>query len=153
MFWSMPTLHKLMVRGGIDMKKKRTIDVQVGKQIKKAREAAGYTQDKFAEIIQMGTKNISAVERGLVGVSVSTIKRICQALSISSDMLIMDAADNLDVERTNILIERLKRLSPQQLELALDINNKLFEVFALQGIINNSSTQNNSDDNCAPDSF
>ena len=141
MFWSTSTLHKLMVRGGVDMKEKRTIDVQVGKQIKKAREAAGYTQDKFAEIIQMGTKNVSAVERGLVGVSVSTIKRICQTLSISSDMLIMDEADNLDVEKLNILIERLKHLSPQQLELALDINNKLFEVFALQGSTNNSSAQ------------
>ena len=122
------------------MKEKRTIDVHVGKQIKKAREAAGYTQDKFAELIQMGTKNVSAIERGLVGISISTLKRICQALSISSDMLIMDEADNIDVKKLTFLVERLKRLSPPQLELALDINKKLFEVFALQSIENNSPT-------------
>ena len=122
------------------MKEKREIDIHVGTQIKKAREAAGYTQDKFAEIIQMGTKNLSAVERGLVGVSVSTIKRICQALSISSDMLIMNETDNSDAKKLSLLIERLKHLPQQQFELALDINNKLFEVFALQSNANNPST-------------
>ena len=48
------------------MKEKKDINVLVGSRIKKAREAAGYTQDKFAEMIQMGTKNLSAIERGLV---------------------------------------------------------------------------------------
>ena len=121
------------------MKEKREIDVHVGTQIKKAREAAGYTQDKFAEIIQMGTKNVSSVERGLTGVSVSTIRKICQALSISSDMLIMDETYDLDAKKLDLLVERLKRLSPHQLELALDINNKLFEIFTLQSSIKNSS--------------
>ena len=113
------------------MKEKREIDVQIGAQIKNAREAAGYTQEKLAEIIQMGTKNISAIERGLVGVSVSKLRKICQALFISSDTLLMDKQEGIDIEKLDFLIERLKQLSPQQLELAVDINNKLFQAFTL----------------------
>ena len=114
------------------MKEKRAIDIQIGQQIKKTREMAGYTQDKFAEVIGMGTKNVSAIERGMVGVSLSTIKRICNIFCISSDTLIMDASSNPDAEKLNFLMERLKRLSTQQFELAFDINSKLFEAFTLQ---------------------
>ena len=114
------------------MKEKKEIDIQIGQQIKKVRESAGYTQDKFAEMIQMGTKNLSAIERGLVGISISTLKKICQTLCIQSDTLVMGEPDNTDVEKINFLSVRLKHLSPQQLELALEINNKLFEVFSLQ---------------------
>lgn len=115
------------------MKEKKALDVHVGLQIKKARETAGLTQDRFAEIIGMGTKNVSAIERGMAGISVPALKRICEALSVSSDTLLMDKPKNgIDDERLELLAERLKHLPPQQLELALEINNKLFEAFSLQ---------------------
>jgi len=113
------------------MKEKKDINVKIGVRIKMSREAAGYTQDKFAEMIQMGSKNLSDIERGIVGVSLSTIKRICIALKISSDLLIMDELEAQDSDKVSFLIERLKQLSPKQLDLAVDINNKLFEVMEL----------------------
>ena len=116
------------------MKEKREIDIHIGQKIKKARETAGYTQDKFAEMIQMGSKNLSAIERGLVGISISMLKRVCKTLCLSSDTLIMDEPDDLDFENLNFLVARLKRLPPQQLELFLDINNKLFEAVTLKNI-------------------
>jgi len=121
-----------MVIGGVVLKSKKSLDVHVGQQIKKAREAAGYTQDKFAELIGMGTKNVSAIERGAVGVSLSTIKRICESLCISSDSLIMDEPCSANIDKTGFLMERIKLLPPKYLELMLDINNKLFEAFTLQ---------------------
>ena len=113
-------------------KEKKSLDVRVGHQIKKAREAAGYTQDKFAEIIGMGTKNVSAIERGMVGVSLSTVKKICETLHISSDSLIMDELSNKDADKFDFFVERMKRLTVQQFELIVDINNKIFDAFALQ---------------------
>ena len=114
------------------MKDKKALDVHIGQQIKKYREAAGYTQDKFAEIIGMGTKNVSAIERGLVGVSLSAIRKICKTLHVSCDSLILGDPASTDVEKLEFLVDRIKRLSPQQFELAFEINNKLFEVFALR---------------------
>ena len=113
------------------MKEKKALDVHVGHQIKKARETAGYTQDRFAEMIGMGTKNVSAIERGMVGVSLSTIKKICKTLGVSSDSLILDELADADDEKLNFIYKRLKRLPPKQFELAFDINNKLFEAFVL----------------------
>ena len=140
-FRSRPTLHILTVRGGVVLVEKKALDVQVGLQIKKAREAAGYTQDKFAEMIGMGTKNVSAIERGVVGVSLSTVKKICETLHISSDSLIMEEPCDIDIDKLDFLVERIKRLSPKQFDLMLDVNNKIFEAFALQ---KNEPTQNES---------
>ena len=107
------------------MKEKKEINVHIGRRIKERRETAGYTQEKFAEMIGMGTKNVSAIERGLAGISVSALRRICNTLCVSSDSLIMDEPGNLNIDKLNYLVGRLKRLSPKQLDLALDINNKL----------------------------
>ena len=113
------------------MKERKDIDMHVGRRIKMVREAAGYTQDEFAEMIQMGTKNISAVERGVVGVSLSAVKKICDVLSISSDTLLMDNPDGKDVEKLDFLIDRMSNLSAEEFAIAIDMNNKLFEAFAL----------------------
>lgn len=111
------------------MEKKKQLNVEIGMRIKKARERAGLTQERFSELIGMGTKSVSALERGTVGISLSTLQRICRILSISSDDILFDeqAAEN-DVQ---ILTARLKRLSPAQFEIASDILNKLMEAFVI----------------------
>lgn len=47
------------------MREKKTINVQIGNEIRKARELAGLTQEQFGEIMQLGTKNVSDIERGV----------------------------------------------------------------------------------------
>lgn len=110
------------------MKEKKEINIEIGNRIKKARETAGLTQDRFAELIGMGTKNVSAIERGAVGASLSSIQRICQVLSISSDDLLFGQKKENDVQA---LASRLRRLPPKQFVIARDIFNKLFEAFAI----------------------
>lgn len=110
------------------MKEKKDINIEVGNRIKKARETAGLTQDRFAELIGMGTKNVSAIERGTVGVSLSSIQKICQVLSISSDDLLFGYQTENDVQA---LTSRLRRLPPKHFVIASDIFNKLLEAFAI----------------------
>lgn len=55
------------------MREKKEINVQVGHQIRKAREAAGLTQERFAELIGISPQNVSCVERGLAGVSLTVL--------------------------------------------------------------------------------
>ena len=109
------------------MRTKKEINVKIGNQIRIAREAAGLTQDRFAELVSLATKNVSDIERGVVGISVGTLIRICETLSISSDSILFGKMLENDAHGVS---DRLSKLPPEQFEIALDIINKLFEAFA-----------------------
>lgn len=119
-----------MVKGGDDMREKKEINVKIGNQIRMAREAAGLTQDKFAEMVSLAPKNVSDIERGVVGISVSTLIRICETLAISSDSILFGETAGNDVTSIS---DRLNNLPPKQYEIAVEVINKLFEAFASSG--------------------
>ena len=79
------------------MNNKKEINLQIGNEIRIARERAGLTQQQFGELVSLGTKNVSAIERGISGITVSTLKRICEKLSISSDTIIFGDTELNDV--------------------------------------------------------
>ena len=111
------------------MKEKKQLNVEIGARIKSAREKAGLTQDSFSELIGMGAKSVSALERGTVGVSLASLQRICQVLSVSSDEILFESdKQGNDVQA---LTARLARLSPKQFEITKGILNKLFEAFSI----------------------
>lgn len=109
------------------MKERKAINILVGSNIKREREKAGYTQDRFSEMIGIGTKSLSAIERGTVGVSLTTLLRICRVLSISSNLLLFENNPKNDVQS---LAERLENLSPEEYAIASEIICKLLEAFA-----------------------
>lgn len=114
------------------MKEKKEINVEVGQNIKRIRESCGLTQERFAEMLGLGVKHISAIECGAVGVSLTTLKRICSSLSVPADTLLFGPAERT-AERSaqiNFLTERLLRLSDNEFNIAKDILDKLFEAFA-----------------------
>lgn len=108
------------------MDSKKEINVRIGSNIKREREKAGFTQDRFSEMIGLGTKSLSAIERGTVGASITTLQKICTTLSISSDALIFGAVEKNDVSE---LAEKLARLSPKQLEIANEIFSGVLAAF------------------------
>ena len=110
------------------MKEKKDINILVGSNIKRAREKAGYTQERFSEMIGIGTKSLSAIERGTVGVSLSLLVKICNTLYISSKVLLFESTPRNDVQS---ITERLERLNPRQYDIANDVICKLFEAFSL----------------------
>lgn len=110
------------------MRERKDINVQVGSQIRKAREAAGLTQERFAELVGISPQNVSCVERGLAGVSLTVLRRMCEILQVSSDSLLMgDAGDN-DVDE---LASRLRRLPPEQFRAVREVVNRVLELTAL----------------------
>ena len=111
------------------MQNKKDLNVLVGANIKREREKAGYTQERFSEMIGIGTKSLSAIERGTVGVSLETLTKICRVLSISSNSLLSESSHKNDVQS---LTERLERLSPAQFGIANDIICKLLQAFSLE---------------------
>ena len=130
MLLSTPPLHKLMVKVGADVREKKELNVRIGNQIRIARESAGLTQDRFAELVSLATKKVSDIERGVVGISIGTLIRICETLSISSDSILFEEGTGNDAHSIS---ERLSNLPPEQFEIACNIINKLFEAFASSG--------------------
>lgn len=108
------------------MPEKKEINIEVGSRIKYQRERAGLTQAKFAEMIGMETKTISSVERGVVGISLSTMQTICKTLSISSDVLLFDITPENNVDN---LSNRLKRLTPKEFDIVEGVIMKVLEAF------------------------
>lgn len=108
------------------MKGKKELNVEIGSHIHLAREAAGLTQERFAELIPMASKNLSDVERGVVGISLYTLVRICNILSVSSDAILFGAIEENDVDW---IASRLKRLPPAQFRIASDMINAMFQAF------------------------
>ncbi|MGM9638651.1 MAG: helix-turn-helix domain-containing protein [Butyricicoccaceae bacterium] len=109
------------------MREKKEINIQVGKGIRAARERAGLTQEQFGELVSLGPKNVSDIERGIAGIKLSTLKRICEKLSVSSDQILFGSCPENDVDQ---LANRLKRLTPQQYAAVEDF---LYHVFELYG--------------------
>ena len=74
------------------MREKKEINIQIGEQIRLAREQAKLTQEQFAERIEVSPQYISDLERGVVGISIPTLKRACVTLGTTSDQILFGAA-------------------------------------------------------------
>lgn len=112
------------------MKEKKPMNIEIGQRVKQERESAGLTQERFSELLGLGEKHISAIECGAVGVSLSSLQKICTVLAISSDVILFGRSEKNDADD---LAARLERLSPQQYKIANDVLCKLLEAFALNG--------------------
>lgn len=107
------------------MREKKDINVQVGMQVRKAREAAGLTQERFAELIGISPQNVSCVERGLAGVSLTVLRRMCEILHVSSDTLLMGSLESNEVDD---IADRLRHLPPEQFRIVREVINHALEL-------------------------
>ena len=70
------------------MRVKKQINIEIGERVKTARERAELTQEQFAEKVDVSPQYVSDLERGVVGASLSTLKRSCVVLGCTSDELL-----------------------------------------------------------------
>lgn len=111
------------------MKDKKELNVLVGINIKREREKAGCTQDQFSEMLGIGSKSLSAIERGVVGISLTTLLKVCDILSVSTNTILKENCEKNNIQN---ITDQLERLTPSQLEIAEDMLNKLIKAFALE---------------------
>lgn len=128
-FSSTSSLHRLMLKDGVSVKDKKPLNIEIGANIKHEREKAGYTQDVLSEKVGIGVKSLSAIERGTIGISLTTLRKICQVLSIPSDFLLFGDTPKRDVQD---IAQCLERLSDKEYEIASDVLRKLLEAFSLR---------------------
>ncbi|MBQ9974120.1 MAG: helix-turn-helix transcriptional regulator [Oscillospiraceae bacterium] len=70
------------------MREKKEINILVGANIQKAREAAGYTQEELSELLGATPNHLSAIERGVSGISLENLCKLCVLLGVSADNLL-----------------------------------------------------------------
>ena len=90
-------------------------------RIRKAREDAGYTREKFAELLDVSVSYMAEVERGRTGVSLKTFKAICNLLGLSADYLIFGEERDSD----EVMLDKLHRLDDKYLPLVDELLNQL----------------------------
>ena len=108
------------------MDNRKDLNVLVGANIKREREKAGFTQDQFSELLGIGSKSLSSIERGVVGVSLPTLLRICDILHISANVLLYEQTQKNDVDSIAL---QLNLLSAEQFEIASEVMTNLFKAF------------------------
>ena len=117
------------------MKEKKPINVEIGQNVKRVREQAGLTQERFAELLGLGEKHISAIECGAVGLSLAALRRMCALLSVPADLILFGPADEGAGEGRAAALQwttqRLSRLPEPQFRAAKDILDRLLEALAM----------------------
>lgn len=96
-------------------RERKEININIGANIKRARESAGFTQEKFSEYIDVSVQYVSDLERGVVGTSIPTLMKICEILNVSSDYLLFNKTGS---KSGTLLKSRLDSLSDAELALA-----------------------------------
>ncbi len=93
------------------MQKKKEINIEVGHRIQLSRERARYTQEQFAELLDVGVQHVSNIERGAVGISLTALKKACEILGVSADYLLLGGSAS---EEGNVLLQQLRELPVEQ---------------------------------------
>ena len=108
------------------MRPKKELNIQVGANIQAARTKANYTQEQLSELLGMTPNHLSAIERGVSGVSIENIQKLCVLLGISADRLLFGEpdADSFNVE----LAEQLSRVQPEHRPQVKKVLSALLEV-------------------------
>ena len=111
------------------MREKKPINIQIGGEIRVARERAGLTQEQFGELVSLGTKNVSDIERGICGMSIETMISLSYNLDISLDYIIFGSLTEDEIARQNddqlALLHILSKCNDRQLLYAI----KLLKLF------------------------
>ena len=100
------------------MREKKEVNIQIGEQVRIARETAKLTQEQFAERIEVSPQYISDLERGVVGISIPTLKRACVALGTTSDQILFGAVSK---DRNAVIEKHCADLSDEDFSAVLEM--------------------------------
>lgn len=89
----------------------------IGQRIAKCRRAQGLTQERVSEMAEISVPYLSNIERAVSIPSTEVIMRLATALDTTPDTFLVGCGKN-ESEAWRGVAERLRGLSPKQLELA-----------------------------------
>ncbi len=101
----------------------KSIQNVLKKNIRKYRESKGLTQEKFAELINIGTTAVSKIECGVVYPKPETLTKIIKVLDIEPHLLFVDSSVemNLDTQKDFEKRYNLIKNDPQKFEILYSV--------------------------------
>lgn len=88
------------------MRRKKEINQRVGANVQQARERAHYTQEELSELLSITPNHLSAIERGVSGVTLEMLEKLCRLFNVSADTILFG-----ETERNDIPIELAEALA------------------------------------------
>lgn len=90
------------------------VEKAIGKRIQACRKKKGLTQDQLAEKIMLSPNHLSAIERGVYNVKLSTLVEIMNHLDCSADDLFMDVIKSGYKIRSSRLSDMIEGLDMEE---------------------------------------
>ena len=101
---------------------KKSFNIDMGNRIRAEREKTGMSRERLAEAVDKTPRFIADVERGSVGVSVQTLKKICETLNISSDKMIWGETSHISIdERLKFVDDNYIRIIDKTVQCQLEL--------------------------------
>ena len=90
---------------------KTNITKHIGNKFQEYRLKNNLTQNQVSELTGLEPRHISQIERGLSKGSIDTLIKLCNAYSITPDIILYDLLDNDVKKSVSIYDEKFKKLS------------------------------------------
>lgn len=94
---------------------------KLGSRIKEIRTRRGFTQEQLAEKIEISSKYLSSIERGLENPTLNTLIKLCQSLDANFDELFVQLQAEDPAECKSLIISMLDQATDEQLKIAYKI--------------------------------
>lgn len=92
----------------------------IGNRLLAVRRRLGLTQAEVAELAELSGRTYADIERGTVNMRIETFMRICRALQVTPDEILMGDEQPF-TSRQDELFSRLERCSSKERETALNL--------------------------------
>lgn len=97
----------------------------IGRRIRNKREQQSLSREKLSEMANISSQFLADIETGKKGMTVSTLKKICDALCVSSDTIVY-GEQNITIDEE--IKEMLKFVNPKSQEKLLDVVRDIIKI-------------------------
>ena len=117
------SMHKRKLdNDNLDSKKNISSDnMHIGKSFQDYRLKNNLTQNNVAEITGLEPRHISQIERGLTKGSIDTLIKLCNAYTITPDVILFDILSEDTKNKVHMYDEKFKKLSKRDKETILHL--------------------------------
>ena len=95
--------------------------IELGAKIREVRKECGYTQEKLAEMADIGTMYLGEIERGEKMPSLKIFIQLIESMNVSADYILRNELTSGKEYVFDEITRKLEKLTPKQRKAASDI--------------------------------